>query len=272
MQIRHATHPDDAARLDTTALRDRFLVQDLFAPGQVRLVLTHEDRIVLGGAVPGATPLEVLAPEELRAEHLCERRELAVVSLGGPGTVTADGERYSLDHHDVLYVGLGTRTILLEGEGARFYLVSAPASAAHPTTLARRDEAETLHLGEPGAANMRDLRRYLHDDGVATDRLVLGITTLAPGSVWNTMPPHTHDRRTEVYLYTGLGEEGRVMHLCGQPSELRTLVVADDEAVISPSWSVHAGAGTQAYSFVWAMAGENRAFADMDGVPVASLR
>ncbi|MFT4011380.1 MAG: 5-dehydro-4-deoxy-D-glucuronate isomerase [Nocardioidaceae bacterium] len=272
MQIRHATHPDDAARLSTDQLRERFLLEDLFEPGEVRLVLTHDDRMVLGGAVPDGGELALEAPEELRAATFCERREVALVNLGEPGAVVVDGEAYEVGHHDVLYVGIGASEVIMSGTGARYYLVSAQASASHPTALMRHEDAVTLHLGEPEQANVRSLRRFIADDGLASDRLVLGITTLAPGSVWNTMPAHTHDRRTEVYLYTDLGSDGRVMHLCGEPSNLRTIVVSDGEAVVSPSWSVHAGSGTQAYSFVWAMSGENRAFTDMDAVPVAELR
>jgi 4-deoxy-L-threo-5-hexosulose-uronate ketol-isomerase len=275
MDIRHSTHPDDAAHLYTAGLRSRFLVDDLFAPGEVRLTLSHDDRIVIGGAVPDGEPLVLEAPEELRTATFCARRELAVVNLGSTGTVTTDGVAHELGHHDVLYVGVGTREVRFAGgsdSAARFYLVSAPAATSHPTTLAPAAEAETLHMGEATSANVRSLRRYVHADGVASERLVLGITTLEPGSVWNTMPPHTHDRRTEVYLYTGLPADGRVMHLCGRPEELRTLVVADGQAVISPPWSVHSGAGTGAYSFVWAMAGENQAFDDMDAVAVSGLR
>ncbi|ACQ78905.1 4-deoxy-L-threo-5-hexosulose-uronateketol-isomer ase [Beutenbergia cavernae DSM 12333] len=272
MDIRHSTHPDDAARLDPEELRARFLVEDLFAPGEVRLTLTHDDRIVIGGAVPDGAPLTLEPPAELRTATFCARRELAVVNVGdGAGTVTVDGSAFDLGHHDVLYVGVGASSVAFAGD-TRFYLVSAPAGARHPTTLARAADAETLHLGEPAASNVRSLRRYVHAGGVASERLVLGITTLEPGSVWNTMPPHTHDRRTEVYLYTGLGAEGRVIHLCGRPDELRTLVVGDGQAVVSPPWSVHTGAGTAAYSFVWAMAGENQAFDDMDAVAVADLR
>ncbi|UFU07930.1 5-dehydro-4-deoxy-D-glucuronate isomerase [Ruania halotolerans] len=273
MDVRHSTHPDDARTLDTAALRSRFLVENLFAPGEVRLTMAHDDRLVIGGAVPGTDPLPLDPPDQLRAQSFCERREVAVVNVGdAPATVTADGQEYRLDHFDLLYLGAGTQGVQLAGEGARLYLVSAPASSTHPTALVRRDEAEALHMGADEGANVRTIRRYVHADGVASDRLVLGITTLAPGSVWNTMPPHTHDRRTEVYLYTGLGEAGRVMHFCGQPDQLRTLVVQDQQAVISPPWSVHSGAGTGAYSFVWAMAGENQAFDDMDAVDVAQLR
>lgn len=272
MDIRHSTHPDDVAHLDAEALRSRFLVEELFADGAVRLVLTHDDRMVIGGAVPAGSPLPLEPPAELRTETFCARRELVVVNVAATaGTVTVDEVAYELGEHDMLYVGVGSGSVTLGGAG-RFYLVSAPAGARHPTTPAPAAEAETLHLGDPAAANVRELRRYVHAGGVASERLVVGLTTLAPGSVWNTMPPHLHDRRTEVYLYTGLEPEARVMHFCGRPSDLRTLVVSDGQAVISPPWSMHSGAGTSAYSFVWAMAGENQSFEDMDAVGVADLR
>lgn len=273
MEIRHSTHPNDVTALATAELRSRFLLEDLFAPGEIRLALTHDDRLVIGGVVPESVPLPLQAPDQLRAAHFCEQRELAVINVGdSEAWVSADGTRYTLSHHDVLYIGAGTAEIVFEGASARLYLVSAPASIAHPTSFVPAADAEALHLGDEAGANVRTLRRYIHPGGVASDRLMLGITTLARGSVWNTMPPHTHDRRTEVYLYTGLSPRGRVMHFCGQPEALRTIVVSDGQAVISPPWSVHSGAGTEAYSFVWAMAGENQAFDDMDGVNVAELR
>lgn len=277
MKVRYSTHPDDAARLGSADLRARFVVDDLFVHGEVRLTLAHDDRIVVGGAVPDGSALRLEPPAELRTTTFCERRELAVVNLGdGMGTVTVDGAAHTLGHHDVLYAGVGTDDVVLGGDPSggdvRYYLVSTPASARHPVRLVRADEAESLRLGDATAANERVLRRYVHAGGAPSDRLVLGITTLLPGSVWNTMPPHLHDRRTEVYLYTGLGPDARVLHLCGRPDELRTLVMADGEAVISPPWSVHAGAGTGSYSFVWAMSGENQAFDDMDAVALGDLR
>ncbi|GAB2616607.1 5-dehydro-4-deoxy-D-glucuronate isomerase [Pseudactinotalea suaedae] len=272
MDIRHSTHPDDVAHLDGDTLRSRFLVEGLFEEGAVRLVLSHDDRMVIGGAVPGGSTLPLEPPDELRSETFCARRELVVVNLAAAtGTVTVDDVVHELAQHDMLYVGVGSGSVTFAGHG-RFYLVSAPAGAQHPTTLAPAAEAETLHLGDAAAANVRSLRRYVHAGGVASERLVVGITTLAPGSVWNTMPPHLHDRRTEVYLYTGLEPEARVMHFYGRPTDVRTLVVADGQAVISPPWSMHSGAGTSAYSFVWAMAGENQSFEDMDAVGVSDLR
>jgi 4-deoxy-L-threo-5-hexosulose-uronate ketol-isomerase len=272
VRSRHPTHPAEFAALDSTGLRERFLVEELFVPGEVRLVYSHHDRIVLGGAVPAGRPLALDAPDQLRAGHFCDRRELAIACLAGTGSVTVDGQPYPLSGGDLLYAGRGAGGIVLAGTDARFYLVSAPAHATHPTTLVRRDDALAVHLGEPEHANVRTVRRYLHADGAASDQLVVGITELARGSVWNTMPCHTHERRTEVYLYFGLGAGDRIVHLAGRPDATRSLVVANEQAVISPPWSVHCGAGTASYSFVWAMAGENTAFDDMDVVSTVDLR
>jgi 4-deoxy-L-threo-5-hexosulose-uronate ketol-isomerase len=212
-------------------------------------------------------------PAELRAAAFTDRRELAVVCLAGSGTVTADGAGYPMSGHDVLYIGRGSGgRVTFDGGGARFYLVSAPAHRDRKTTLVRRAEVHAIRLGDRAHANERTIRRYVHADGVASDQLVLGITELHEGSVWNTMPCHTHDRRTEVYLYFGLPPGDRVVHLCGRPEATRSLVVAGEQAVISPPWSVHTGCGTTNYVFVWAMAGENVAYDDMDPVPVEALR
>jgi 4-deoxy-L-threo-5-hexosulose-uronate ketol-isomerase len=273
MEIRHPTHPDEFADLDTEALRRRFLVEGMFSPGEVRLVLSHHDRLVVGGAYPAGQDLPLVAADQLRAEYFCDRRELAAVCLAGSGAIAVDGQKHELTGHDVLYIGRGARDVVFSGdEEARFYLVSAPAHASHPTTLARRDDVEALHVGDVAHANVRTIRKYVHAAGVASCQLVLGITTLAEGSVWNTMPCHTHDRRTEIYCYFGLGPNDRVIHLCGRPDATRNLVVADQQAVISPSWSVHCGAGTASYAFVWAMGGENVAYDDMDLVAVEDLR
>lgn len=270
MRIRHATHPDEFPRLDTAGLRERFLADELFAPGEVRLELTHHDRIVLGGACPDGGSLPLPVPEELRATSFTERRELAVVGIDGDGQVEVGAEKFAVAREDVLYVGRGSAEVTFHGH-ASFYLLSAPAHSAHPTRLVTRDRAETMHLGTADGANVRAIRKYVGAAGATSDQLTVGITELALGSVWNTMPCHTHDRRTEIYLYFGLGD-GRVLHVCGQPQETRNLVVADRQAVISPSWSVHFGAGTCSYSFVWSTAGENMAWDDMEPVRTADLR
>ena len=274
MQIRHATHPDDLAALDAAALKKRFIVEDLFVPGKVTLVYSHHDRMVLGGAVPvEGTPLTLVAPDALRAEYFLERRELAIVAVGAGGRVIVDGTNYTLANKDVLYVGKGVRDVVFEATGpdAAFYLASATSHTTFPTTLVPLTDALRTEAGDPSTANERTIYKHLHDEGVATAQLVLGITALKPGSVWNSMPPHIHDRRTEVYLYMDLPEEHRIQHFMGLATEPRAMAMSDRQAVISPSWSVHLGAGTTNYSFVWVMAGENQSFADMDQVAVSQL-
>ncbi|MBB2915027.1 4-deoxy-L-threo-5-hexosulose-uronate ketol-isomerase [Streptosporangium becharense] len=275
MKVRHATHPSELEGLDSDRLRDRFVVDDLFVEGEVSLLYSHEDRMVVGGAVPVAgRPLRLESAGPLRAEHFCERRELAVVCVGRAGHVEVDGHRYDLAHMDVLYVGRGARDVVFGAEttgDAVFYLVSALSHAAHPTTLVPLDQAHRTEAGAQETANRRVIYKHVHADGVPSSQLVLGITVLEPGSVWNSMPPHVHDRRTEVYLYFDLPSEDRIVHMMGQPDSTRSMVLRDRQAVISPSWSVHFGVGTRNYAFVWAMAGENQSFADMDQVPVSAL-
>jgi 4-deoxy-L-threo-5-hexosulose-uronate ketol-isomerase len=268
--VRLATHPSEFDALPSSALRERFLVDQLFAPGEVRFCLSQGDRVLIGGAVPAGRPLEIVAPHEVRAEALCDRRELGVVCLSGTGTVTTDGTEHAMEAEDILYVGAGTRTVTVSGEAA-YYLVSVPAHRQLPTTLVGREDADVVEVGDDAAASRRTIRKYVHGGSVASCELAIGITTLAPGSVWNTMPCHTHDRRTETYLYFDLPENERVIHLCGQPSSTRSIVVADRQAVISPPWSVHFGAGTASYKFVWATGGENLAYNDMDPVETTSL-
>jgi len=270
MRIRHATHPDELQSLDTAGLRERFLAEELFSTGEARLELTHHDRIVIGGACPGGSSLPLPVPDQLRADTFTERRELAVVGIEGDGQVEVGDEKFPVGRGDVLYVGRGGGPVSFHGH-ARYYLLSAPAHSEHPVTLVTRDDAEAVRLGTPADANVRTIRKYVGAAGAASDQLTVGITELEEGSVWNTMPCHTHDRRSEVYLYFDLGE-GRVIHLCGEPQRTRSLVVADQQAVISPAWSVHFGAGTRNYSFVWSTAGENMSWDDMDAVDTADLR
>ncbi|QAY64592.1 5-dehydro-4-deoxy-D-glucuronate isomerase [Xylanimonas allomyrinae] len=278
MQQRHATSPEQLLGATSQEVRDRFLVADLFVPGEVRLTGTEHDRVVVGGAVPVGEPLALPAPAELRAAFFLERRELGVVNVGGPGVVTVDGDVYDLAHGACLYVGRGAREVLFaggSGDGAEppaFYLFSAPAHVTCPTVLTPPGGGTVLELGDPLTSNRRSLHQIVHEGGVRSCQIVLGVTRLHPGSMWNTMPAHTHARRTECYLYFDVPDDARVLHLCGEPRETRHLVVGDREAVIAPGWSVHSGVGTAAYAFVWAMAGENQAFDDMDGFPVASLR
>ncbi|HEU0054187.1 MAG TPA: 5-dehydro-4-deoxy-D-glucuronate isomerase [Longimicrobium sp.] len=268
--------PDAARRMDTAALRDAFLVGGLFVPGRVTLRFVDLDRVVVGGAVPVDTPLWLEAPPEMAAKSFTERREIGVLNVGGAGAIHIGLHQYPLDRFDGLYIGRGETEIAFRSEDpwnpARFYLVSYPAHASHPTTLVTRGEADATELGTAEQANRRVLRKYFHPNGVKTAQLVMGVTTLEPGSVWNTMPAHTHARRTEVYLYFDVPDDAAVFHLLGEPGETRHLVVRDGEVALSPGWSVHSGCGTRAYSFCWAMGGENQDFADMQGVAMGDLR
>jgi 4-deoxy-L-threo-5-hexosulose-uronate ketol-isomerase len=270
MEIRHATHPSQIRDLDTERLRAHYLVRELFPSDHVRTVYSHQDRMIIGGVAPrDAVSLPAFDP--LRSAYFCERRELGVVNVGAAGTVTVDGDEYVLEHGDCLYVGRGRRDVVFAGDG-RFYLVSTPAHAAHPTALSRLADVPGTRLGGAEGSNDRTIYKHIHQDGVRSCQLVLGVTVLEPGSMWNTMPCHTHDRRTEVYLYFDLPVGHRVVHLMGPPHETRDIILADQEAVISPSWSVHCGFGTASYAFVWAMGGENQAFDDMDPVPIEEVR
>jgi 4-deoxy-L-threo-5-hexosulose-uronate ketol-isomerase len=271
MEIRHATHPSQVTGFDTADLRAHYLVEDLFPASQVRLVYSHQDRTVIGGVAPVDAPVRLESADPLRSPYFCSRREVGIVNVGGPGPVRVDDVSYDLAHGDCLYAGRGAREVVF-GPGGCFYLVSAPAHAAYPTTLSRLADVPGTRLGSVSGSNDRTIYKHVHADGVRSCQLVLGVTVLEPGSMWNTMPCHTHDRRTEIYLYFDLPSDQRVVHLMGRPDQTRNLIVADRQAVISPSWSVHCGFGTASYAFVWAMAGENQAFDDMDPVAVPDLR
>ncbi|GAB1818931.1 5-dehydro-4-deoxy-D-glucuronate isomerase [Herbidospora sp. RD11066] len=265
MDVRQATAPDQIPTLTTDGLRARFLAEDLFRPGEVGLVYTHEDRMVVGGVWPDRTPLALPDPPGLRSAFFLERRELGVIALG-EGRVNG----HDLAEKECLYVGRGTPEVIFEG--GPFYLVSTAAHQTYPTMKSSLDDAEPVRLGGRAGSNERTVYKHIHAGGVRSCQLVLGVTVLEPGSMWNTMPCHTHQRRTEVYFYFGLPAGARVFHLMGEPSETRSLVVADRQAVISPPWSIHCGFGTAGYTFVWAMGGENQAFEDMDHVAMETLR
>lgn len=277
MEVRPGSSAAEVVGMSTEQLRDRFVATDLFVEGAIRTLYSHEDRMVIGGALPlPGVPLSLPSYEPLRSETFCERRELGIVAVGGAGAVEVDGTRHEMHHHDVLYVGRGARAITFSAavsdQPTAFYLVSSLSHVSHPTRLVRLADADSTRAGSAAGANQRTIAKYIHADGAPSAQLVLGITSLAPGSVWNTMPCHLHDRRTEIYLYLDLPPDARIVHLMGEPDRTRSLILGDRNAVISPSWSVHLGAGTQNYSFVWAMAGENMSFADMDQVPVSALR
>jgi len=279
MDLRYATNPTQIPSFDTNELRARYLVDTLFVPGEITACYTHHDRIVLAGAAPTDGPLTLPTFDELRADYFLANRELGIVNIGGTGTVSADNETYTMPNGSCLYIGRGTRNVVFASDsagqdaaGPQFYLVSAPAHTAYPTQLVLRGEGNALELGDQLTSNRRTLNQYIHPKGIRSCQIVMGVTELHPGSMWNTMPAHTHDRRTECYLYFDVPDDARVIHLLGEPTETRHLVVADRQAVISPSWSIHSGVGTANYSFVWAMAGENQSFDDMDAAPAITLR
>ncbi len=269
---RYATNPAQIPGMTTAQLRDTYLIPEVFVPGEIRLTYTHHDRIVLGGAAPAGGPLALTGYPEIRSDYFLEHRELGIVNVGGTGTVTADGDVHTLVNGACLYLGRGIREVVFEGDGAQFYLFSAPAHMSYPSALVSPGEGTVRELGDQVTSNRRTLNQYIHENGIRSCQIVMGVTQLYEGSMWNTMPAHTHDRRTECYLYFDVPDQARVIHLLGEREETRHLVVADRQAIISPSWSLHSGVGTAAYSFVWAMAGENQTFDDMDAAPVTELR
>ncbi|WP_026358380.1 5-dehydro-4-deoxy-D-glucuronate isomerase [Aureimonas ureilytica] len=271
VETRHAVHPEHARTMGTAELRRHFLASDLFVEGEIRLVYTHYDRFTLGGAVPAGKVLVLDEVAETRTSTFLERREMGIVNIGAAGTVSAGGTDYALERGDVLYLGMGSGPVTFGGDG-RFYITSAPAHRALPARLVRLSEANRMELGEDENSNRRTINQFIHPKVMESCQLVLGYTSFAPGSVWNTMPAHVHDRRMEAYLYFGLAEEARVLHLMGEPTETRHLVVGNEEGVLSPPWSIHSGAGTGRYTFIWAMAGDNVDYTDMDFVPASGLR
>jgi 4-deoxy-L-threo-5-hexosulose-uronate ketol-isomerase len=262
-------------RMSTAELRNTFLLEDLFEPDRVKLVYVDLDRTVIGSAVPLASELELPCPKELRANSFNERRELGVFNIGGPGTVHVNGESHALGNRDALYVGRGEHSISFCSYDAKspaeFYLLSYPAHTAHPTSVVRADGETRLPLGEAATANRRRITKLIHLEGVKSCQLVMGFTELEQGSVWNTMPPHTHMRRSEVYLYFDIPTDQRVVHLMGPAGETRHIVVGNKQVAVSPGWSIHAGVGTASYSFCWGMGGENQVYTDMDALRVPEL-
>lgn len=271
MKTLTACSPEYAAMLGTDDLREQFMIDDLFVDGEAKLVYSHNDRVVLGGFVPTDAALDLPVVEEMRSEFFLERREAGVINVGETATVTVDGTAYEVPKKGCLYIGRGARDVSFAAPG-RFYLFSAPAHTEYPTTLVRPEDGTVRELGDQSTSNRRSLVQYIHPDGVKSCQVMMGVTSLHEGSMWNTMPAHTHERRMEAYLYFDVPEDARVVHLMGEPSETRHLIMGNEQAVVSPPWSIHCGVGTAAYSFIWAMAGENQAFDDMDAVPVTSIR
>jgi 4-deoxy-L-threo-5-hexosulose-uronate ketol-isomerase len=274
--MRYLPTPEQAARLTPEELRTHFLVAGLFVPGEARFEMIDLDRVTVGGAVPLAEPIALVAPVEFAAASFTERREIGILNIGGAGTVTVDGAEHPAAKLDMVYVGRGSHEVTLSSANpampARFFLASYPSHAPHPTARITSSDADASELGTQEKANRRRLARYIHQGGARSSQLVMGVTTLHEGSVWNTMPPHTHVRRTEIYLYFDLPSDAVVFHMMGTPDATQHLVVRDGEVALSPSWSIHAGCGTTNYTFCWAMGGENQEFADMQGFDMMALR
>jgi 4-deoxy-L-threo-5-hexosulose-uronate ketol-isomerase len=266
----------DAQRYRTmcsSELRGTFLIDDLFRKGEATLHHVPDcDRVIVGGVVPADQAIDLPVPEALRATSFCDRRELGILNIGGDGKVEVDGNSYTLKSRDALYVGRGAKTVRFSGSLAKFYLLSYPAHASHPTTHIPQSKANRLDLGSEAESNKRTIFQYIYEGGAKSCQLVMGLTELATGSVWNTMPPHTHTRRSEVYMYFDLAPDHRVAHFMGEPADTRVLWIADGQVALSPNWSVHCGAGTSRYCFIWGMGGENQRFDDMDKAAIASLR
>lgn len=274
MEIRFQNSPKEVKGMSTQELRGNFLVQELMQQDAVKLVYSHYDRVITGGVAPKAGASIALPNEaELRADYFLERRELGIINVGGTGTVIADGTTYTLNKLDCLYLGKGTREVAFSSNdgSARFFLLSAPAHHTYPSSLMTKEQASPVALGSAATSNQRTIYKYIHQEGIQSCQLVMGLTVLEQGSVWNSVPPHTHTRRMEVYFYFDVPEEQRVFHFMGEPQETRHLVMNNHEAVISAPWSVHFGSGTSNYAFIWAMAGENYTFTDMDPAPIATL-
>ena len=275
-QVRYAASPREVKNMNTEELRDEFLIQNIFQQDKVSLVYSHYDRFITGGVIPVNQNVELLTIDALKSDNFLDRRELGIINVGGQGTVTVDGETYTLAYKEALYVGKGNKNIFFSSESAehpaQFYLNSTPAHAEYPVKKIGIDDVETIELGAPETANARTLRKYIVNSVVDVCQLQMGMTTIKTGSSWNTMPAHVHDRRMEVYFYFEVSEDQAVCHFMGQPQETRHIWMANNQAVISPPWSIHSGSGTSSYSFIWGMAGENLDYGDMDHCKINELK
>lgn len=276
MEIRFQRSAKEMSEMNTQQQRENFLIQNLMVPGSMKLTYTHYDRMIVGGVVPAATAVTLSNEDELKANFFLERREMGIINVGGKGTVIADEVDYEIEKLECVYLGKGTKDVSFSSSNAdapaMFYLLSVPAHQTYPNRKMTKAEASPVNLGDISTSNKRTIYKYIHNDGIQSCQLVMGLTTLEDGSVWNSVPPHTHTRRMEAYFYFDLHETQRVMHFMGEPQETRHLVIANNEAVVSPPWSMHFGVGTANYGFIWGMAGENKEFTDMDPVPVGTIR
>jgi 4-deoxy-L-threo-5-hexosulose-uronate ketol-isomerase len=277
MDVRYSTDPNGFKHMSTDELRKSYLIENLFAPDEVPMTYSDIDRSITGSAVPVNQTLKLLATKkEMAAEYFCERREVGIINIGGDGLMVVDGKEFPMAAKDALYVGRGTKDVSFASKSkeipAKFYFVSYPAHTEYPTAKATLAGADKSHLGSQKDANKRTINRMIHLKGIPSCQLVMGLTELEEGSVWNTMPSHTHQRRSEVYMYYNIGLDALVVHVMGQPNETRHIMMRNGQAVLNPSWSIHSGVGTRNYSFIWAMGGENQVFDDMDGVTMGDLR
>ena len=271
VETRHAVHPDQAKAMDTTELRKHFLASDMFREGEIRLIYTHYDRFIMGGAVPNGGKLVVDKVEETKTPSLLDRREMGIVNVGETGTVSIADETWELQRGDVLYLGVGSGAVTFSGKG-RFYITSCPAHRSCPNRLITKADSKEVKLGAAETSNKRTINQFIHPLVMESCQLVLGYTELEDGSVWNTIPSHIHDRRMEAYLYFGMEPKSRVLHLMGEPQETRHLFIGNEEGAISPPWSIHSGAGIGSYTFIWAMAGDNIDYTDMDFIQPEDLK
>jgi 4-deoxy-L-threo-5-hexosulose-uronate ketol-isomerase len=277
MDVRYSTDPQGFQKMTTEELRKAYMIDNLFAPDEVPMTYSDIDRSITGSAVPVKGTLKLMGTKkEMAAEYFCERREVGVINIGGDGAITVDGKDYAMAWKDVLYIGRSAKEVIFSSTSpetpAKFYFVSYPAHKEYPTTHATLAESEHAYLGSQKDANKRTLNRMIHAKGIQSCQLVMGLTELDEGSVWNTMPSHTHQRRSEVYMYFNVDPDAVVVHLMGQPEKTRHIIMRNGQAVLNPSWSIHSGGGTRSYSFIWAMGGENQVFDDMDGVRMDGLQ
>lgn len=276
MKVIHSVHPTDFTSYSTSLIRERFLLEDLVQAGKINFTYTHYDRMIIGGAMSGADALELGNHPILKADYFLERREMGIINVAGNAIVTVDGKQFTLQKLDCLYIGKGVQKISFQSMDAKapavLYILSSPAHATYPTTILKKQDAESNSLGSLETSNQRTIYRYIHKNGIQSCQLVMGLTILEKGSVWNTIPAHTHDRRMEAYFYFDVPDNQVVFHYMGQPGETRHILMKNHQAVVSPPWSIHAGSGTSNYGFIWGMAGENLEYSDMDAVNLNDLR